>query len=85
MPRSVGLESAGMGEKVLCGTRVLLTLARTLMQEQLRRDFERLMRERFLSGGDAAFVDYSTIDDDDTLDNSKIAEQDAADAYFDAD
>lgn len=35
----------------------------------LRVDFERLMRERFLAGDDAAFVDYAAIDNDPALDD----------------
>jgi hypothetical protein len=49
-------------------------------------EFGRVMRERFLSGEDAAHVDYAAMDADESLDDTwrKEAAQDAEDAYFDA-
>jgi Coiled-coil domain containing protein (DUF2052) len=47
--------------------------------------FERLMRERFLSGGDSAFIDYEAIDNDPSLDEFWAREEmlDAQERYFD--
>eukprot|EP00040_Diaphanoeca_grandis_P005241 m.31955 g.31955 ORF g.31955 m.31955 type:complete len:291 (+) comp16561_c0_seq1:279-1151(+) len=50
-----------------------------------RGEFERMMKERFLDGLDANFFDYSTTDNDETLDDLKTVEQDAEDNYFDSD
>jgi hypothetical protein len=49
--------------------------------------FGRVMRERFLAGGEAAaHVDYAAVDADATLDErwARVADADAEDAYFDA-
>jgi hypothetical protein len=49
--------------------------------------FGRVMRERFLAGGEAAtHVDYAAIDADARLDDrwARVADADAEDAYFDA-
>ncbi len=49
--------------------------------------FGRVMRERFLAGGEAAVqVDYAAVDADATLDErwARVADADAEDAYFDA-
>ena len=49
--------------------------------------FGRVMRERFLAGGEAAtHVDYAAIDADARLDDrwARMADADAEDAYFDA-
>eukprot|EP00242_Pyramimonas_sp_CCMP2087_P011870 CAMPEP_0198204816 /NCGR_PEP_ID=MMETSP1445-20131203/8285_1 /TAXON_ID=36898 /ORGANISM="Pyramimonas sp., Strain CCMP2087" /LENGTH=61 /DNA_ID=CAMNT_0043876875 /DNA_START=39 /DNA_END=224 /DNA_ORIENTATION=- len=48
-------------------------------------ELERMMRERFLAGKDAEFVDYSAIDNNERLDDRWVKEvqQDAEDAYFD--
>eukprot|EP00892_Ulva_mutabilis_P007164 jgi/Ulvmu1/481/UM001_0489.1 len=47
--------------------------------------FETLMRERFLGGGDAKFVDYGEIDKDASLDDFWAREEalDAQEKYFD--
>ena len=49
--------------------------------------FTRVMRERFLSGGEEARhgVDYAAVDADATLDErwARVVAQDAEDAYFD--
>ena len=52
---------------------------------RLRGEFERLMRESFLAGEDAAFLDYSAIDSDEDLDDLAIRERDAEESWFDAD
>lgn len=47
--------------------------------------FGRVMRERFLAGGEAAaHVDYEAVDSDATLDDHwvRVADADAEDAYF---
>ena len=46
--------------------------------------FETLMRERFLGGGDAEYVDYGRIDADLTLDEFWAREEalDAQEKYF---
>lgn len=46
--------------------------------------FETFMRERFLGGGDADFVDYSQIDNDPSLDEFWAREEalDAQEKYF---
>jgi hypothetical protein len=49
--------------------------------------FGRVMRERFLAGGEAeVHVDYAAVDADATLDErwARVADADAEDAYFDA-
>lgn len=47
--------------------------------------FERIMRERFLAGGDSEFVDYHSIDNDPSLDEFWAREEtlDAQERYFD--
>ncbi|BFF95524.1 coiled-coil domain-containing protein 97 [Drosophila madeirensis] len=50
-------------------------------RELLRNEFLSLMKERFLSGEDKDF-DYTAVDDDPTLDDLKLIEQDEEDAYF---
>ncbi|XP_034670305.1 coiled-coil domain-containing protein 97 [Drosophila subobscura] len=50
-------------------------------RELLRNEFFSLMKERFLSGEDKDF-DYTAVDDDPTLDDLKLIEQDEEDAYF---
>lgn len=49
--------------------------------------FEAFMRQRFLAGGDAAFVDYAAIDGDVALDEFWAREEalDAQERYFDCD
>ncbi|XP_026844143.1 coiled-coil domain-containing protein 97 [Drosophila persimilis] len=50
-------------------------------RELLRNEFLSMMKERFLSGEDKDF-DYTAVDDDSTLDDLKLIEQDEEDAYF---
>ncbi|XP_041449739.1 coiled-coil domain-containing protein 97 [Drosophila obscura] len=50
-------------------------------RELLRNEFLSMMKERFLSGEDHDF-DYTAVDDDATLDDLKLIEQDEEDAYF---
>lgn len=47
--------------------------------------FEAFMRQRFLAGGDAEFVDYAAIDADTALDEFWAREEalDAQEKYFD--
>ncbi|MEW5307917.1 MAG: hypothetical protein WDW36_010285 [Sanguina aurantia] len=54
---------------------------------QQRREFVMEMESRFLTGADAAFVDYAAIDSDSTLDNDWLdqAGRDAEEKYFDDD
>lgn len=40
------------------------------------------MQARFLYGADSAYVDYAAIDQDTRLDDHRIINQDAEDAYF---
>eukprot|EP00037_Helgoeca_nana_P014681 m.137109 g.137109 ORF g.137109 m.137109 type:complete len:317 (-) comp22662_c1_seq1:3358-4308(-) len=54
-------------------------------KEELRCEFERLMRERFLAGLDGEHVDYKEVDLDETLDDMTLAERDAQDAWFEED
>ena len=54
------------------------------------QDFDMLlsvMKARFLSGQDGAFVDYKAVDADASLDDdwAAVANQDAQERYFDAD
>ena len=42
------------------------------------------MHFRFLQGYDTDFIDYKEIDNDLTLDDRKVMEQDKEDKYFDA-
>ena len=42
------------------------------------------MHFRFLQGYDTDFIDYKEIDNDLTLDDRKVMEQDIEDKYFDA-
>jgi hypothetical protein len=64
-------------------------LRRTAIPEedrlQLQTEFERMMQERFLAGLDGEFVDYSAIDNDETLDDLATLNRDAEEAWFDAD
>lgn len=55
----------------------------TLMRVQIAA-FEAFMRQRFLAGGDAEFVDYRDIDNDAQLDEFWAREeaQDAQERYF---
>lgn len=53
-------------------------------RQLLRDEFLRVMKQRFLDGHDAPFVDYTAIDCDETLDAAMPeARQDMEDAYFD--
>ena len=47
-------------------------------------EYLRLMYERFLSGQDAPFFDYSTVDDDASNDDLEAMRRDDEDAYFDS-
>ena len=49
---------------------------------QLRREFEALMRERFLRAGDTDF-NYKPIDNDYSLDDMRTRARDDEDDYFD--
>merc|ERR1712146_761183 len=51
--------------------------------EEEREQLQRVALEIFLSGGDAAFVDYSAIDNDPSLDDQRQINQEAEEAYFD--
>ncbi|KHJ86820.1 hypothetical protein OESDEN_13419 [Oesophagostomum dentatum] len=52
----------------------------------LRREFEAYMVERFLTGQDARFFDYDTVDNDVTLEEmDDIRERDQEEKWFDAD
>ena len=50
---------------------------------QEREQLQRAALEVFLAGGDASFVDYSSIDNDSSLDDQRQMEQEAEEAYFD--
>jgi hypothetical protein len=50
--------------------------------EAMISEFESFMVQRFLSGEDTEFVDYSEIDNDDTVQLSKWSDQDREAAYF---
>lgn len=54
---------------------------------QLRREFEREMQRRFLSGEDGEFADYRDIDADISLDDHWLEQtgRDAEEQYFDGD
>eukprot|EP00123_Amoebidium_parasiticum_P021772 comp7346_c0_seq1/m.3046 comp7346_c0_seq1/g.3046 ORF comp7346_c0_seq1/g.3046 comp7346_c0_seq1/m.3046 type:complete len:281 (-) comp7346_c0_seq1:411-1253(-) len=54
------------------------------VKAEMRSEFERFMKEEFLSGRDKGF-DYRAVDDDWTLDDSEEANRDAEDRYFDED
>ncbi|VDN07532.1 unnamed protein product [Thelazia callipaeda] len=54
-------------------------------QEQLRADFIDHMEQRFLSGEDKEFYDYSRIDSCTTKEYEKMHDQDLEDAYFEND
>lgn len=43
------------------------------------------MQERFLAGQDFEFVDYHEIDNDESLEDLTLRQQDEEEAYFDAD
>ncbi len=50
----------------------------------LAEEFRRSMHQRFLDGGDAAFFDYSKVDQDETLDDHEGTRcRDEEDRYFD--
>ncbi|CAJ0590983.1 unnamed protein product [Cylicocyclus nassatus] len=52
----------------------------------LRREFEAYMQERFLTGQDARFFDYDTVDNDVALDEmDDIRARDMEEKWFDAD
>ncbi|GMR59677.1 hypothetical protein PMAYCL1PPCAC_29872, partial [Pristionchus mayeri] len=54
--------------------------------ETLREEFVAIMHQRFLGGKDAAFFDYSAVDDDEAADEmDPIAERDREEAWFDED
>ena len=56
-----------------------------LDEDEAKKEFVRLMRERFLDGGDENFFDYSKVDLNEDFDDLEMSERDAQDAYFDED
>lgn len=54
-------------------------------KEQLRDEFVSMMEEKFLSGRDGAFFDYSTLEANECKEYDKMRQQDEEDVYFDAD
>lgn len=59
------------------------TLSAVEMQDQMDQ-FTHIMHQKFLSGEDRDYLDYSKIDDDETLDDHWLREAnyDAEDKYF---
>lgn len=51
-------------------------------REKSRRLLEKMMREKFLAGGDEEFA-YDTVDEDSEWDDWEVLEEDARDEYFD--
>eukprot|EP00045_Choanoeca_perplexa_P015658 m.200089 g.200089 ORF g.200089 m.200089 type:complete len:287 (-) comp17049_c0_seq6:3015-3875(-) len=87
----VALDAAPTDDDITFGDEDMETreLRRTALPEEerlrLQTEFERMMQERFLAGLDSEFVDYATIDTDETLDDLKTLTRDAEEAWFDAD
>ncbi len=52
-------------------------------KQQLENEFVVQMKENFLSGKDKDHFDYSSVDDNEDYDMSRVSEQDAQDRYFD--
>lgn len=61
------------------------TQATGIPKDQLRDEFISMMEERFLSGRDGSFFDYSTLENKESQEYDKMRQQDEEDAYFDAD
>ncbi len=57
----------------------------TVDVQSLKEEFTQLMRERFLSGQDSLFFEYSRVDDDGQYDDLVIEDRDHEEAYFDDD
>lgn len=51
-------------------------------QEQLRNEFIRIMQNKFISGEEAEFFDYSLCDTDERLDDLDQVQKDAEEKYF---
>ncbi|KAJ3387199.1 hypothetical protein HDU84_000987 [Entophlyctis sp. JEL0112] len=54
-------------------------------QAEMEAHIVRIMRERFIAGGDAEFFDYSCVDNDPAFDDWNTVERDAQEIYFDTD
>lgn len=56
------------------------------MEDQMEQ-FTHIMQQKFLAGEDTQHLDYSKIDDDETLDDHWLREvnEDAEEKYFDED
>mmetsp|Transcript_24396 Transcript_24396/g.40088 ORF Transcript_24396/g.40088 Transcript_24396/m.40088 type:complete len:391 (-) Transcript_24396:302-1474(-) len=50
-----------------------------------RRVFMEIMKERFISGEDKDYVDYTEIDENEMMDDLEQQQRDAEDSYFDED
>ena len=70
--------------KAACdGPRLLQLHLDPRVTDEEREQLQRAALEVFLAGGDASFVDYSSIDNDSSLDDQRQMEQEAEEAYFD--